>query len=50
MTHLSRGSHIGSVLSVAELIAVLYTSVLNVDPRNPKKPDRDRLILSKGHA
>ena len=50
MTHLSRGSHIGSVLSVAEIIAVLYTSVLNVDPKNPKKPDRDRLILSKGHA
>ena len=50
MTHISRGSHIGSVLSVAEIIAVLYTSVLNVDPKNPKKPDRDRLILSKGHA
>ena len=50
MTHLSRGSHIGSVLSVAEIIAVLYTSVLNVDPKEPKKPDRDRLILSKGHA
>ncbi len=50
MTHLSRGSHIGSVLSVAEIIAVLYTSVLNVDPRDPKSKDRDRLILSKGHA
>ena len=50
MTHLSRGSHIGSVLSVAEIIAVLYASVLNVDPKEPKKPDRDRLILSKGHA
>ena len=50
MARISRGSHIGSVLSVAEIIAVLYTSVLNVDPRNPKKPDRDRLILSKGHA
>ena len=50
MTHLSRGSHIGSVLSAAEIIAVLYASVLNVDPNNPKKPDRDRLILSKGHA
>ena len=50
MTHLSRGSHIGSVLSVAEIIAVLYTSVLNVDPKDPKKPDRDRMILSKGHA
>ena len=50
MTHLSRGSHIGSVFSVAEIIAVLYASVLNVDPKEPKKPDRDRLILSKGHA
>ena len=50
MTHLSHGSHIGSVLSVAEIIAVLYTSVLKVDPAEPKKPNRDRLILSKGHA
>ena len=50
MTHISHGSHIGSVLSVAEIIAVLYSSVLNVDPKQPKKPDRDRLILSKGHA
>ena len=50
MTHISRGSHIGSVLSVAEIIAVLYTGVLNVDPANPAKADRDRMILSKGHA
>ena len=50
MTHISRGSHIGSVFSVAEIIAVLYTGVLHVDPRNPRMPDRDRLILSKGHA
>ena len=50
MTHISHGSHIGSVLSVAEIIAVLYTSGLNVDPKEPKKPDRDRMILSKGHA
>ena len=50
MTHLSRGSHIGSVFSVAEIIAVLYTGVLRVDPKNPQMPDRDRLILSKGHA
>ena len=50
MTHISRGSHIGSVFSVAEIIAVLYTGVLNVDPSDPKKPDRDRMILSKGHA
>ena len=50
MARLSHGSHIGSVFSVAEIIAVLYSSVLNVDPAEPKKPDRDRLILSKGHA
>lgn len=50
MTRLSRGSHIGSVFSVAEIIAVLYSSVLNVDPADPRKPDRDRMILSKGHA
>ncbi|MBQ3277755.1 MAG: transketolase [Clostridia bacterium] len=50
MAHLSRGSHIGSVLSVAEIIAVLYTRILRVDPKNPAWPDRDRLILSKGHA
>ena len=50
MSHISRGSHIGSVFSAAEIIAVLYTGVLNVDPSDPKKPDRDRMILSKGHA
>ncbi|MBQ3705497.1 MAG: transketolase [Clostridia bacterium] len=50
MTHLSRGSHIGSVFSAAEIIAVLYASVLHVDPANPGMPDRDRMILSKGHA
>ena len=50
MTHLSRGSHIGSVFSVAEIMAVLYTRALNVRPAEPKWPDRDRLILSKGHA
>ncbi len=50
MSHLSRGSHIASVFSVAEIIAVLYTGVLNVNPQDPKMPDRDRLILSKGHA
>ena len=50
MTHLSRGSHIGSIFSAAEILAVLYARVLNVDPADPKKPDRDRLILSKGHA
>lgn len=50
MTHLSGGSHIGAILSVADIMAVLYADVLKIDPKNPKSPDRDRFILSKGHA
>ena len=50
MTHLSGGSHIGAVLSVADILAVLYTDILKYDPENPKWQERDRMILSKGHA
>lgn len=50
MTHLSGGSHIGAVMSVADIIAVLYAEVMNYDPHNPKMDSRDRFILSKGHA
>ncbi len=50
MTHLSRGSHIGAIFSLAEIAAVLYARVLRVRPDEPDWPDRDRLILSKGHA
>ena len=50
MTHISHGAHIASVLSVADIIAVLYNDILNIEPNNPKKEDRDRFILSKGHA
>jgi transketolase len=50
MTSTGGSSHIGAVLSMADLLAVLYQSVLRVDPRNPGWPDRDRFILSKGHA
>ena len=50
MTHLSGGSHIGAVLSVADIIAVLYTEVLHYKADNPKWDERDRFILSKGHA
>ena len=47
----SRGfGHIGGSLSVADVLAVLYGSVMNVDPSDPKKPDRDKLVCSKGHA
>ena len=50
MTHLSGGSHIGSVLSVADILAVMYNDVLNVYPDKPNAPEKDRVILSKGHA
>lgn len=50
MTHLSGGSHIGAILSVADIIAVLYANVLNVDASKPDLENRDRFILSKGHA
>ncbi|MEO1496801.1 MAG: transketolase [Planctomycetota bacterium] len=50
MTHRAKSSHVGSSLSMAELLAVLYGRVLRIDPQNPEAPDRDRFILSKGHA
>jgi len=50
MTHLSGGSHLGAILSVADIVATLYTDVLRYDPKNPKWEGRDRFILSKGHA
>src|SRR5262245_8821582 len=43
-------SHVGSNYSIAEILAVLYGSVLRIDPANPTAPDRDRFVLSKGHA
>lgn len=50
MTNRGNSSHVGSALSVADLLAVLYGSILKIDPKNPKLQDRDRFILSKGHA
>lgn len=50
MTHISGGSHIGAVLSMADVIAVLYADILHYDPEEPKWENRDRFILSKGHA
>ena len=42
--------HIGGDFSVTDILATLFGSILNVDPKNPNKSDRDRIILSKGHA
>lgn len=50
MTHLSGGSHIASILSVADIVGVLYADVASVDPADPEWDERDRVILSKGHA
>jgi transketolase len=50
MTSLGKSSHIASVFSMADILAVLYGGFLNIDPENPHKPDRDRFILSKGHT
>jgi transketolase len=46
----ARASHVGSCLSMADLLAVLYGSILRVDPKRPEWPERDRLLVSKGHG
>ena len=50
MTHRGQSGHLGSMLSLADILAVLYSGVLRIDPQRPDDPDRDRLILGKGHA
>ncbi|MHC4294823.1 MAG: transketolase, partial [Planctomycetota bacterium] len=50
MVSRARASHIGSCLSAADLLGVLYAEVLRVNPKRPDSPDRDRFLLSKGHA
>lgn len=42
--------HIGGSMSIAEILSVLYFDEMNVDPANPDMPERDRLVLSKGHC
>lgn len=50
MTSRGKSSHVGSVLSIADILAVLYGAALNVRPEEPRWALRDRFILSKGHA
>ena len=50
MTHLGNSSHVGSALSIADLMAVLYGQIMRIDPANPHWSERDRFVLSKGHA
>lgn len=42
--------HIGGSCSAADIVAALYFHKMHIDPKDPKKPDRDRFLLSKGHA
>lgn len=44
------GGHIPASLSIVEILTVLYYNILKINPKNPSDPDRDRFILSKGHA
>lgn len=46
----AKSGHPGGSLSIAEILTYLYFHHLNIDPDNPGKPDRDRFVLSKGHA
>ena len=50
MTHRAQNAHVGTSLSMADLLAVLYGCVLKVDPTQPDWSERDRFILSKGHG
>ena len=48
--HAAKAGHPGGSLSAADLFTYLYFEEMNVDPKNPQKPDRDRFVLSKGHT
>ena len=48
--HTAGSGHIGGSFSMAEIMAVLYFKAMNIDPKDPDKEDRDRLVLSKGHC
>lgn len=50
MVYRAHASHIGGAMSMADILAVLYTNVLKYDPQNPHMENRDRCLLSKGHA
>lgn len=48
--HAAKSGHPGGSLSSADILATLYFGELNIDPKNPKMADRDKFVLSKGHA
>lgn len=42
--------HLGGIMSIMDTLSVLYTDVMRIDPEHPRDPDRDRFVMSKGHA
>ena len=46
----AKSGHIGGAFSIADILTVLYFNEMNIDAKSPDSPDRDRLVLSKGHA
>ena len=46
----SQGAHFGPALSCVDIVATLFFGVMHHDPKNPEMPERDRFVLSKGHA
>jgi transketolase len=50
MSHAAQAAHLASSLSCCDIVAAAYWGVLNIDPKRPQDPLRDRFILSKGHA
>src|SRR5271170_161910 len=50
MSHFSGAPHLGSSLSCVDIMVAAYWHCLRIDPKKPGDPDRDRFILSKGHA
>ena len=49
-THSAKAGHPGGSLSAADVFTYLYFEEMNIDPADPKNPDRDRFVLSKGHT
>ena len=50
MMYISKSSHIGGCFSVVEILVTLYFKILNINPKEPNDPNRDRLLLSKAHS
>ena len=50
MAYTAKSSHVGGILSVADIVAVLYHDIARYNVHNPRDEERDRIVLSKGHC